>query len=252
MKGNFTKGLIKENPVFVFLLGMCPALAVTQSVEGAFGMGILVVLVLMGSNAVVSLLKNIIPDEIRIPAYIVIIATFVTMIQMLTNAFAASLADSLGVFISLIVVNCLVLGRAESFASKNGIKDSVLDGIGMGLGFTLALVTIALFRELLGTGAIMYGDKLPLPVSGEIRIIPEEYAIMLFTQAPGAFLTLGIILAVINSIRIGKETRLEEEKKRRIELKKQEAVEKKKIAAQAVKSKTAETVINETLKGATA
>ncbi len=195
MKGNFTKGIVKENPIFVYLLGMCPALAVTQSVEGALGMGLLVILVLMGSNAVVSLLKNIIPDEIRIPAYIVIIATFVTVIQMLTDAFAASLAESLGVFISLIVVNCLVLGRAESFASKNGVIDSIVDGIGMGIGFTLSLVLIGFIRELIGTGAIAYGQKLPLPVEGSIRVIPEDFSISIFTMAPGAFLTIGLLLA---------------------------------------------------------
>ncbi len=199
MKENLTKGFIKENPVFVFLLGMCPALAVTQSVEGALGMGILVILVLMGSNTVVSLLKNVIPDEIRIPAFIVIIATFVTIIQMLTDAFAPSLAESLGVFISLIVVNCLVLGRAESYASKNGVFDSIIDGIGMGIGFTMALVIIAFFRELIGTGAIVYGSKLPIPVSGEIRIIPKDFSINLFTMAPGAFITLGAILGSINA-----------------------------------------------------
>ncbi len=195
MKGNLTKGIIKENPIFVYLLGMCPALAVTQSVEGALGMGLLVILVLIGSNTVVSLLKNVIPDEIRIPAYIVIIATFVTMIQMLTDAFAASLAESLGVFISLIVVNCLVLGRAESFASKNGVIDSIIDGIGMGIGFTLSLVLIGFVRELIGTGAIAYGQKLPLPVEGYIRIIPEDFSISIFTMAPGAFLTIGLLLA---------------------------------------------------------
>ncbi len=195
MKGNLTKGIIKENPIFVYLLGMCPALAVTQSVEGALGMGLLVILVLIGSNAVVSLLKNIIPSEIRIPAYIVIIATFVTMIQMLTDAFAASLAESLGVFISLIVVNCLVLGRAESFASKNGVFDSIVDGIGMGVGFTLSLVLIGFIRELIGTGAIAYGQKLPLPIEGSIRIIPEDFSISIFTMAPGAFLTIGLLLA---------------------------------------------------------
>ncbi len=195
MKENFTKGFIKENPVFVYLLGMCPALAVTQSVEAALGMGILVILVLVGSNTVVSLLKNVIPDEIRIPAYIVIIATFVTMIQMLTNAFAASLAESLGVFISLIVVNCLVLGRAESYASKNGVLDSIVDGISMGIGFTLALVLIGFVRELIGTGAIAYGQNLPLPIEGSIRIIPEDFSISIFTMSPGAFLTIGLLLA---------------------------------------------------------
>ncbi len=193
------KGIFSENPVFVFLLGMCPALAVTSSVESALGMGLLVIIVLLGSNTVVSLLKNIIPTEIRIPAYIVIIATFVTVVEMLTNAYAPDLAASLGVFIPLIVVNCLILGRAESFASKNSVFSSVLDAIGMGLGFTLAIVIIAFFRELLGTGAIVYGKYLPLGVTGSINIFSAKYAINLFVMPTGAFLSLGFILAGIAS-----------------------------------------------------
>lgn len=194
---NFTKGFFKENPIFVFLLGMCPALAVTSSVESALGMGILVILVLVGSNFAISLLKNLIPDEIRIPAYIVIIATFVTIIQLLTQAFAVDLYNKLGVFIALIVVNCIILGRAEAFASKNNPLDSVIDGVGMGIGFTMAIIIIAFFRELIATGGISYGVYLPLGVSGKLMIFNSAYAINIFTQPSGAFLTLGIILAVI-------------------------------------------------------
>lgn len=192
--------IFTENPIFVFLLGMCPALAVTGSVESALGMGLLVILVLIGSNVVVSLLKDLIIDEIRIPAYIVIIATFVTLIQMLTKAYAFELSETLGVFISLIVVNCLILGRAESFASKNSVKDSLVDAITMGIGFTFALVIIGFFREVIGTGMIAYGKVLPLGVSGEIVIFPSDFSIGLFTKAPGAFIVLGLILAFINKI----------------------------------------------------
>lgn len=195
-KENFLKGFVKENPIFVFLLGMCPSLATTTSLESAFGMGILVLFVLIGSNCLISLLKNFIPNEIRIPAYIVIIATFVTIIKMLCDAFAPALANSLGVFISLIVVNCIILGRAEAFASKNNVLDSFIDAISMGLGFTMSLMIIGLFRELLGTGAIAFGKYLPIGVSGSIQLWPS-YAIPLFVQSPGAFFVLGIILAII-------------------------------------------------------
>ncbi len=206
---NFLKGLFKENPVFVFLLGMCPTLAVTAFVETALGMGILVILVLIGSNVVVSLLKSVIPSEVRIPAYIVIIATFVTIIEMLTNAYAGALADSLGVFIPLIVVNCVILGRAESFASQNKVFDSLIDAIGMGVGFSLAVVIIAFFRELLATGAISYGTYLPIPVTGSVRLFSAEYGMTFFGVPAGAFVTLGLILAVIAAFKNSKAARLE-------------------------------------------
>ncbi len=197
VKDNFLKGIFKENPVFVFLLGMCPTLAVTAFVETALGMGILVILVLIGSNIVVSLMKNIIPNEIRIPAFIVIIATFVTIVEMLTNAFAGELADSLGVFIPLIVVNCMILGRAESYASKNNVFDSLIDALGMGVGFTIAIVILAFFRELLATGGIGFGKYLPLPSTGNVTLFPSEYGMTFFGVPAGAFVTLGLILAVI-------------------------------------------------------
>ena len=202
MKDKLLKGIIKENPIFVFLLGMCPALATTKSLEGAIGMGLLVTFVLMCSNLVISLMKKLIPNEIRIPSYVVIIATFVTIVKMLTDAYLPELAESLGVFIPLITVNCLILGRAESFASKNKPLDSLLDGLSYGLGYGLALSIIAFCRELIGTGAISYGNYLPLGIVGEIRLFKEFYAVSLLVESPGAFICLGIILAVIAKYRI--------------------------------------------------
>ncbi len=214
-----TKGFIKENPVFVFLLGMCPALAVTTYVETAIGMGILVIFVLLMSNVVVSLIKNFIPQQVKIPAYIVIIATFVTIVDMLTKAFAPELSKSLGVFIPLIVVNCLILGRAEAFASKNNVVDSAIDGVGMGIGFTIGLGTIALVREVLATGNVAYGKYLPLPFEGSVLELifnadvaknVSNYSNKVFGMAPGAFLTLGLLLALFAYIRKQKEKKAAE------------------------------------------
>ena len=196
VKQNFLKGIIAENPIFVSLLGMCPTLATTKSVEAAIGMGILVTLVLMGSNVVISLLRKIIPGEVKIPAYIIIIATFVTIIRMLCQAFLPELYTTLGVFISLIVVNCIILGRAESYASKNGPFDSFIDALGMGVGFTMALVIIAFFREVIGTGGIQFGvyfSFLPLVTFRPIA----DFAIPMFVQSPGGFLVLCIVLAFL-------------------------------------------------------
>jgi len=199
VKDNFLKGFIKENPVFVFLLGMCPTLAVTSTFETAIGMGALVIFVLFFSNIVVSLLKTIIPDEIRIPGYIVIIATFVTIVKMLTDAYAPALAESLGVFIPLIVVNCIILGRAESFASKNNVFDSMIDALGMGLGFTFAVAIIGIIRELLATGGIAYGVYLPLGATGNlVKFFEKDLGAKVFSMPGGAFITLGFILAFIN------------------------------------------------------
>ena len=156
-KNNFLKGLLVENPLFVSILGTCPALATTKTLEAAIGMGILFTIVLICSNVLVSLLRKLIPEEIRTPAYIVIIATFVTIVKMVTNAFLPELYQTLGVFISLIVVNCIVLGRAEAYASKNKVFDSLIDALGMGLGYTLALISMAFFREFLGTGCFTFG-----------------------------------------------------------------------------------------------
>lgn len=186
----FFNGLIKENPTFVLFLGMCPTLAVTTGVTNAIGMGLSTMAVLICSNIVISLLRNFIPDKIRIASYIVIIAGFVTIIQMLMNAYLPALSDSLGIYIPLIVVNCIILGRAEAFASKNGAFASALDGAGMGLGFTGALTLIAAVRELLGAGTFA-----GIPVFGQAY---QGASIMILP--PGAFLTLGILLAVINII----------------------------------------------------
>lgn len=190
------KGIIKENPLFVTLLGTCPALATTTSIESALGMGLLFMFVLIGSNIVISLLRKITPSEVKIPVYIVVIATFVTIVKMFSQAYLPELYSKLGVFISLIVVNCIVLGRAEAFASKNGVFDSFLDAIGNGIGYTLAIVIIAFFRELLGTGGFTFGKTLTfIPY---IKFTPlKDYAISMFTMPTGGFLVLGVVLAFL-------------------------------------------------------
>ena len=191
---NFTKGLFKENPTLVLLLGMCPSLATTTSVTNAIGMGLSATAVLICSNVAISLLRKLIPSKVRIAAYIVIIATFVTIVEMLLKAFLPELAESLGVFIPLIVVNCIILARAEAFASKNNVFQSFLDGAGMGLGFTIALTIISTFREILGAGTWM-----------NFRVMPAAYEpALLFILPAGGFLSLGIILGVINLIKGGK------------------------------------------------
>lgn len=183
-------GLIKENPIFVLILGMCPTLATTSSAENGLGMGLATLFVLVGSNIAISLLKNIIPDQVRIPAYVVVIATFVSVVQMAMEAYVPVLYESLGIFIPLIVVNCIVLGRAEAFASKNSVFDSLLDGLGMGLGFTFALTLLGMVRELLGTGKI-FG----------LFIFPENYGMLIFVLAPGAFIALGYLIAIMNQLK---------------------------------------------------
>ena len=182
-------GVIKENPIFVLLLGMCPTLATTSSAINGMSMGLATMFVLICSNAVISMLKNLIPDMVRIPAFIVVIATFVTVIEMLMNAYVPALAESLGIFLPLIVVNCIVLGRAEAFAAKNSVVSSIFDGIGMGLGFTLSLTLLGSVRELLGTGTIF-----------SVNIYPEEYGSLLFILAPGAFIVLGYLISIFNNI----------------------------------------------------
>ena len=220
-------------------------MAVTATFETSLGMGLLVVLVLTGSNIVVSLVKSYIPDQVRTPSYIVIIATFVTVVKMLTFAYAIDLYDALGVFLPLIVVNCLILGRAEAFASKNNVVDSAIDGIGMGLGFTFALVVIGIFREFLATGGVMWGVYLPFFVDSPIHLFTLDWIINLFTDGfviadyglavfslpPGAFIALGIILASFQFRRTRKLKKEEEEKKRFLEEKKKIALEKKKAKA---------------------
>ena len=180
-------GIIKNNPTFVLVWGMCPTLGTTTSAINGMGMGVATMAVLIMSNLVISLIKNLIPDKVRIPAFIVVIASFVTIIQMLMQAYVPSLYASLGVFIPLIVVNCIILGRAEAFASKNGAIDSILDGIGIGLGFTLSLTIIGAVREVLGSGAI-FGYQLGI----------SEYMPLVFVLAPGAFLVLGYVMVLFN------------------------------------------------------
>lgn len=183
-----TRGILKENPTFVLILGMCPTLGVTSTAINGMGMGVATMAVLILSNMVISLIKNLIPSKVRIPAFIVVIASFVTIIEMLMKAYIPALYASLGVFIPLIVVNCIILGRAEAFASKNGVLDSALDGVGIGLGFTLSLTAIGAVREVLGSGAIfgvtLASDVMPL----------------LFILAPGGFLVLGYLMVVFNKI----------------------------------------------------
>ena len=196
-KKNFLKGIINENPLFVSILGTCPALATTKTIEAALGMGILFTIVLICSSVLVSLLRKVISEEIRTPAYIVIIATFVTIVKMFTNAFLPELFSTLGVFISLIVVNCIVLGRAEAYASKNNVFDSFIDALGMGLGYTLAILSMALFREILGTGAISFGKIFYFIPYFKLQIIPKNYALSIFQNPAGAFIVFSVILAVI-------------------------------------------------------
>ena len=196
-KKNFLKGIIQEIPLLVSILGTGPALATTKTVEAAIGMGILFTIVLICSSVLVSLLRKLITEEIRTPAYIVIIATFVTMVKMLTNAFLPDLYSTLGVFISLIVVNCIVLGRAEAYASKNTVFDSFIDALGMGVGYTLALILMAFFRELLGTGAFTFGKIFTFIPLTKLQIIPKGYEISIFQNPAGAFIIFALILAVI-------------------------------------------------------
>lgn len=181
-----TNGILKENPTFGLVLGMCPTLATTTSAINGMSMGLATMFVLVCSNIVISLLKNVIPDKVRIPAFIVVIATFVTMVQLVMQAYVPAIYATLGLFIPLIVVNCIVLGRAEAFACKNSVGLSALDGLGMGLGFTLSLTVIGAIRELLGTGRIF-----------SLSIFPEQYGALIFVLAPGAFICLGYLMAGI-------------------------------------------------------
>ena len=186
----FLNGLIKENPTFVLLLGMCPTLGTTSSALNGMSMGLATTFVLICSNIVIALLKNLIPDKVRIPAYIVVIASFVTLLQMLMQAYLPSLYASLGLFIPLIVVNCIILGRAEAFAAKNTAIPSLFDGVGMGLGFTWALTLLGAVRELLGTGTV-FG----------ITLLPSATNMLVFVLAPGAFIVLGYLIAIVNKLK---------------------------------------------------
>lgn len=183
-------GLIKENPTFVLLLGMCPTLATTTSAINGLSMGLATMFVLICSNVAISLIKNLTPDMVRIPVFVVVIASFVTVLQMCLAAYLPAVNASLGLYIPLIVVNCVILGRAEAFACKHGVFDSMMDGVGMGLGFTVALTLLGIVRELLGAGSVF-----------DIRLLPETTNMLLFILPPGAFITLGYLIAIINRLR---------------------------------------------------
>ncbi len=182
-------GIIKENPTFVLLLGMCPTLGTTSSAINGMGMGLATMFVLICYKVVISAIKRLIPDMVRIPSFIVVIASFVTLLQMVMQAYVPALYATLGLFIPLIVVNCIVLGRAEAFAAKNGPIPSLFDGLGMGLGFTIALTLLGAVRELLGTGKIF-----------NLTLFPEDYGMLVFVLAPGAFIALGYLCAIVNKI----------------------------------------------------
>ncbi|HIS09852.1 MAG TPA: electron transport complex subunit E [Candidatus Avibacteroides excrementipullorum] len=183
-------GIVKENPTFVLLLGMCPTLGTTSSAINGMGMGLATAFVLICSNVAISAIKNLVPDMVRIPAFVVVIASFVTVLQMLMQAYVPDLYAKLGLFIPLIVVNCILLGRAEAFASKNGPVPSFFDGLGIGLGFTIALTLLGAVRELLGTGRIF-----------DMQVYPEEYGMLTFVLAPGAFIALGFLIAIVNRLK---------------------------------------------------
>ncbi|MCQ2307545.1 MAG: electron transport complex subunit E [Bacteroidales bacterium] len=193
----FTKGLLKENPTLVLLLGCCPTLATTTSAINGMSMGLATTFVLIMSNLSISLLKNFIPDKVRIPCFIVVIASFVTVVQLVMQAYVPAIYETLGLFIPLIVVNCIVLGRAEAFASKNPVWPSILDGAGMGLGFTLSLTFLGSIREILGSGSIF-----------NWRFLPEDAnTILIFVLAPGAFIALGYLIAVVNKVKKSKTSK---------------------------------------------
>ncbi|HSA31921.1 MAG TPA: electron transport complex subunit E [Candidatus Omnitrophota bacterium] len=185
---NFTKGFIRQNPVLVLLLGFCPTIGVSTSVVNGLGMGLAATFVLVMSNIVISIVKDFIPDQVRIPSYIVVIAAFVTMVELLMAGFAPALHAQLGIFLPLIVVNCIILGRAEAFASKNTVFSSIIDGLGMGLGFTLTLAVVGMIREGLGNGSLL-----------GFKLFPGDGALV-FILAPGGFLVIGYLIAVVNMI----------------------------------------------------
>lgn len=238
-KKNFLKGIIVENPVLVGLLGCCPTLATTTSIESAIGMALLFLLVLIGSNVLISLLRKVIPAEVKIPAYIVIIATFVTIVKMLCEAFLPELYSTLGVFISLIVVNCIILGRAEAYASKNGPLSSLVDALGMSVGFALALLIMAVIREFLGTGGFTFGKIFTFIPLVEWTPL-KTYAIPMLIQSPGGFLTLACVLAVIQYHKNHKT-----EKEIRAEKARIEELKKAKLAKMAEAAKTETKTVKE-------
>ncbi|MDD4036313.1 MAG: electron transport complex subunit E [Bacilli bacterium] len=212
MKETFLKGIIKENPIFVLLLGMCPTLAVTTTFENALVMGLSVTFVLFFTNIIVSLIKKIVPEQVRIPVYVLIIATFVTIIELLLKAYTPGIYSTLGIYIPLIVVNCIVLGRALGFASKEPVIKSMLDGIGFGLGFLLALITLATFREVLGTNTITIMDNLSTLTGYKMvyQILPNTnfLPISIFSKPAGAFISLGLLIGIFNVIKEGRSDKV--------------------------------------------
>jgi len=211
-KQNFLKGLIKENPVFVYVLGICSILAVTKTLESGIGMSMAVIFVLFFSNVVIALIKNIVPNDIRIPVYIIVITTFVSIVELIMQAYLPDLFDQLGVFVALIAVNCIILGRAEAYASKNSVLSSAVDALGMGLGYTIAICLVSIFREVLGTGVItIWGNaKINLmPVFDFFHVQPSTF----FTNNVGAFIVLGIVIGVVNAIVFAIKDKKEKAKK---------------------------------------
>ena len=197
----FAKGLLVENPLLVLNIGLCSSLGVTTSIFNGIGMGLCMTFVLLMSEIVISIFKKLIPSAIRLPIFIIIIATFTTIVQLLLQAFVPSLNNALGVFLPLIVVNCIIMGRVEAFASKNSIGDSILDALGMGIGFTIVMFVISFIRELLGAGTLFSGTAL------KIEIIPEDYRIALFNSAPGGFLAFGFIAAIVQAVKQSKNNK---------------------------------------------
>ena len=198
---NFINGFFKENPVLVLYLGMCSALAISTNLDNALGMGAAVIAVTVLSNGIISLLRNIIPNELRIPVYIVVIATLVKLIEMLIQAYLSTLYDALGVFIALIVVNCMILGRAEAFASKNSLLPSMIDGLGMGLGYTFSLLLISITRQILGTGHLSLSNPFdPSQIYFDLSIIPDGFELSIFNSPTGAFITFALFAALFSYI----------------------------------------------------
>lgn len=206
LRKELTKGFIAENPVLRLVLGTCPTLAVSTSIENALGMGIAATIVLICSNVAISALRKVIPSKVRIPCFVVVIAAFVTLVQMFVKAFAPALDESLGIFLPLIVVNCIILGRAEAFASKNSVLPSAIDGLGMGIGFTIALSLMATIRELFGAGTLtlkVLGNGVTLDITDKLAAIGLE-PILIFILAPGGFFVFGLLIALANKIAEGK------------------------------------------------
>lgn len=213
-KENFTAGFLRENPVFSLYLGLCSTLAITTTLNNAIGMGVAVIAVLVMSNVIISLIRNITPAEIRIPVYIVVIASLVKVIQMLIKAYAPSLDTALGVFIPLIVVNCIILGRAEAFASKNNVLDSALDGLGMGLGYTVSIVLMSAIRQLLATGALSFDNPFNAAQNiFTINIIPEDFTISMFSQPVGAFCTFACLAAGLTAYKTHQANKAKKQEK---------------------------------------